>query len=289
MRYFNFCMDLIESLRHARGEVPRMCVFDVGLHPHQSTELKKHVETVIEPGWELGHRENYPSFFRAMTARPFLPNYASEAEIIVWIDADAWVQSWGPLNDLICAATSGDLAIVEERFGDGFVMTVETSVGPKRLQIDSGSIKANARLCYERCFGSDIAATYGELPPFNTGVFALHADSPAWAIWRDILTSALRSGFHFLVEQQALCIAIRQGRFPVAVQPLTANYVCCHDLPWYDPASRRFTLPRERDAEIGVLHLIPAKYTKVLPIPTFPHGVTKEMSLRYRAWKNNEL
>jgi hypothetical protein len=144
-RYFGFCVDLIESLRHARGELPRMCVLDVGLHPHQSTELKKHVETVIEPGWDLGHREHYPSWFRAMTARPFLPNYASEAEIIVWIDADAWVQSWGPLNDLICAATSGDLAIVEERFGDGFVMTVKTPVGPKRIQIDSGAIKADAR------------------------------------------------------------------------------------------------------------------------------------------------
>ena len=118
--YFELCMDLIKSLRHARGEIPRMRVFDVGLHPQQIEVLRKLVEAVIEPGWDLGQDESYPPWFRAMTSRPFLPKYTSDAEIIVWIDADAWVQSWAPLNDLICAASSGELAIAEESFGAGF-------------------------------------------------------------------------------------------------------------------------------------------------------------------------
>jgi len=63
--YFEVCMDLIKSLRHARTEIPRMRIFDVGLHPQQSEILRKHVEVIIEPGWDLGQHESYPQWFRA--------------------------------------------------------------------------------------------------------------------------------------------------------------------------------------------------------------------------------
>ena len=59
-----------------------MRIFDLGLLPHQLAELEKHVEAVIKPDWDLGRSESYPPWFRAMTSRPFLPKYASDAEII---------------------------------------------------------------------------------------------------------------------------------------------------------------------------------------------------------------
>ena len=279
--YFALCMDLIASLKHAvPADIPRMRILDVGLHPQQSAELRKQVEAVIEPGWDLGQRGSYPTWFRAMTSRPFLPNYASDAEIIVWIDSDAWIQCWHPLDNLIRAASGGELAIVEEQFGAGFAARVEAPTGPVIHRFTADTIKAQQRHYYEVSFGPEIAAAYGNLPPFNSGVFALRADSPTWATWRDVLASA--AVLHPLVEQQALCIAIRQGRVPVVLQELEANFVCAHELPWFDPSNRRFTLPKKKDAPLGIVHLTVAKQFARLPIPTFPNGDVLQMSLLFR-------
>jgi hypothetical protein len=281
--YFELCMDLIASLRRARGRISRMRIFDLGLLPHQLAELEKHVEAVIEPDWDLGQSESYPPWFRAMTSRPFLPKYASDAEIIVWIDSDAWVQSWGPVNELIRAAGSGKLAIVEEQFGtDGLSVPFKTPAGTFRLGYSVDNAKAPMRRCYEQCFGPEMAAAYGELPMFNSGVFALRADSPTWGIWRDVVTGGLQGGFHKWVEQQALCIAIRQGRVPVALQAAEANFVCAHALPWFDPANRQLTLPKKKHVPLGIVHLTTSKQYKLLPIPNFPHGNVLPMSLRFR-------
>jgi hypothetical protein len=280
--YFALCTDLIASLKRALGEVPRMRILDVGLRPGQAAELGKQVEAVVEPGWDMGRHESYPPWFRALTARPHLPKYAPDTQLIVYIDSDAWVQTWGPLGGLIDAAGSGKLAIVEEEFGPGFSVPVQTPGGTVLDRYSADSIKANVRRCCEQCFGPEITAAYGHLPPFNAGVFALRADSPSWSAWRDVLARALHGGFHFLVEQQSLAIAIRQGLIPVAPQGPAANYVCVHGLPWLDPASRRFTLPKKKHSPIGVLHLTDAKKYPRLPIPTFPRGDICQTSLLYR-------
>src|SRR5262249_861760 len=229
----------------------------------------------------LGRQDNYPPWFRAMTSRPFLPKYAGAREMIVWIDADAWVQTWRPLQNLIDAARNGAVSIVEERFGAGFAVPLRTLTGTTVIRYTAESVKANTRRCYERCFGPEIA-TYGELPTFNTGVFALRSDSPAWATWRDILASGLRGGFHMLVEQLALSIAIRQGKVPVELQPLEANYICGLELPWFDPGPRRFTLPKKKDAALGVVHWTDTKNYQLLPTPNFPDGVVSPRSLYFR-------
>ena len=284
-RYFSLCIDLINSIKAVNGSLPRMCVLDLGLETQQISKLKDYVEGVIDPTWELGQQPSYPSWFRGMTSRPFLPKYVSDAEIVVWIDADTWVQRWQPLENLINAARDGALAIVEEQFGLGFTVRAQSPTGINVHQYSAASLKANLRRCYEQCFGDEIANAYGDLPAFNSGVFALRADSPIWMIWRDMLASGLRGGYHMLVEQQALSIAIRQGRVPVALQPLEANFVCVHELPWFDPVQRKFTLPRKKDVTLGIIHLTDAKNYERLPIPNFPDGEARLMSLLFRDYQ----
>jgi hypothetical protein len=95
-RFFPLCSDLIASIKNVCGSLPRIRVLDVGLLPAQATALAGLVEKVIEPGWDLGQDMNLPSWYRAMTARPFLPRYAGDATVITWIDADAWLQRFAP-------------------------------------------------------------------------------------------------------------------------------------------------------------------------------------------------
>lgn len=283
-RFFPLCVDLITSIKIACGTLPRLCVLDVGMTPAQVTTLAGVVEKVIEPDWDLGKDMNLPPWYRAMTARPFLPRYAGDAALITWIDADAWLQRFAPVQALIQAARGGQLAIVEERYGKGFSADMRAADGSMQKMIcNTDTIKANVRDCFEKCFGADIAAAFGDLPCFNNGVFALRTDSPAWAIWQDIYAGALTRQVNFMAEQLALNVAIRQGRIPVAPQPQEANYTCHQELPWYSAQKGVFTMPGAEDRVLGTVHLCDTKNFPLLPIPQFPHGQPRAMPLVYRS------
>jgi hypothetical protein len=283
-RFFPLCSDLISSIKNACGVLPRLRVLDVGLLPAQAAALAGLVEKVIEPDWDLGHDMNLPSWYRAMTARPFLPKYAGDAALITWMDADIWLQRFAPVQALMETARDGRLAIVEERYGQGFCAELRAADGTLQKQVcDPGTVKAHVRDCYESCFGADIAAAFGDLPCFNAGVFALRAGSPSWAVWQDIYAPALARQFHFMAEQQALNVAIRQGRIPVAPQPQEANYTCHLELPWYSPEKGVFTMPGAEDRVLGTIHLCDTKNFALLPIPQFPHGQPRAMPLDYRS------
>lgn len=283
-RYYPLCVDLIASIKGACGFMPRMRVLDVGMLPSQIAELAAIVETVTQPGWDVGEGMKLPTRYRAMTARPFLPKYAGDAVVIAWIDSDAWIQRYEPVQSLINAARHGQLAIVEERYGSGFSVNVIDQQGMlQTIGYNSSSIRANIRNCYDKCFGSDVAGKFADLPPFNSGVFALRAESPSWAIWQETFTPALARHFHFLAEQSALNVAIRQGLIPVSEQPQDANYTCHQELPWYSADSGVLTFPRDAGHPLGVVHLCDTKNYSNLPIPQSPHGLPQPMSLWYRS------
>jgi hypothetical protein len=288
-RYFPYCADLIASIKAAYGFVPRMRVLDLGMQPRQAAELAQTVEKVIEPDWDVGEGMNLPSWYRAMTARPFLPKYAGDAAIIAWIDTDAWVQRSQPVETLINAARDGRLAIVEERFGEGWFVDRITD-GPSgrgvmRATSSAESVKNNIRNCYQRCFGSDVADALGELPSLNTGVFALRADSPSWVAWQQTIGPGLANFYHPLVEQQSLNVAVRQGRIPVSLQSLEANFTCHLELPWFCAESGSFTMPQLQARHLGVIHLTDTKDFPLLLIPHFPHGEVRPLPLLYRSFQ----
>jgi hypothetical protein len=285
--YFSLCCDLLASIENAFGFLPRIRILDVGLLPDQARMLAEKIEKVIQPGWDLGAGMNLPLWYRAMTARPFLPNYAGDAAIICWLDCDAWVQTPAPLAALVHAARDGRLAIVEEHFGKGFTIMLAGDVPgtARRRTYSSQTVKANIRACYELCFGPNIAAAYGDLPCFNVGVFALRTDSPSWAVWRHLYAPALARHYHFMVEQQALNVAIRSGAVPTAPQPWEANYTCHMELPWYAADKGVFTIPGDEKRVLGVIHLCDTKKYKQLPIPHFPYGLSNLMPLDYGAFR----
>jgi hypothetical protein len=282
--YFSLCCDLIASIENAFGFLPRIRILDVGLLPDQAALLAEKIEMVLQPGWDLGAGMNLPSWYRVLTARPFLPNYVGDAAIICWLDCDAWVQTPAPLEALIHAARGGRLAIVEERYGKGFSVDLPGDASQVRIY-DTEAIKTKIRAAYETCFGPDIAAAYGDLPCFNAGVFALRADSPSWAAWRQIWALALDRNRHFMMDQLALNVAIRSGAIPAAPQPQEANYTCHLELPWYAEDKGVFTIPGDASRVLGIVHLCDAKQYALLPVPHFPYGVSNDMPLAYGAFR----
>lgn len=282
--YFPLCLDLLMSLQKACGALPRIRVLDVGMTPANAAALSNIVEKVIAPDWDVGGDMDLPPWYRAMTARPFLPKYAGDAQMILWLDCDLWVQRFAPLEMLMDAAKDGAIAIVEERYGAGFKARARPHDGGVTIYSTNQTVvKANMRCGYEACFGAEAAAAFGDLPCLNDGVFALRVDSPSWAVWQQIYAPALARQYHPTVEQLALNVGIRRGQVPVAIQPQEANFTCHLELPWYLPSEDVFTYPGDAARVLGAIHLCDAKHFPLLPVPQFPDGKPQPMPLDYRA------
>ena len=283
-RYFCHVLALVTSCRAAaHPAVPAIYVLDVGLTARQVAALVPLVHRVLPARWEFPRPEGQPDWFRAMLVRPFLADYV-EAETIVWIDGDAWVQSWSTVTDLVAAAATGRLAIVEESFGPGISLTVPDGRGGRKTVVISrelvaGDITAALRASY----GDEAAHRFGAKPPFNCGVFALRAESPAWAVWQERMREGLARQANFYIDQNSLNLAIRTGQIEIRPMPASANYICVHQLPDYDCDRQRFTVPGSGEA-IGILHLTDAKLCPTHPIVQRPSGETREMSLLYFDW-----
>jgi len=284
-KFFRMCLGLILSLRRLAPARPRIRVLDLGLTPPQVQTLAPLVERIVTPQWYARAERDLPLTFRGLTARPHLPRYVDDADTLVWLDADTWVQEWSAVTGLVTDAQSGRMAIVEEESGPGVVINYPEPNGATRVfEITTESIERNVRKCYLECFGAEAEAKYGGMPNFNGGVWALRRDAPSWAIYGEMIEAGLARAVHPLVEQQALNIAIRAGRIPVAPQPLTSNYVMNRELPCIDTDKNRFVLPRPPHETIGILHLNDLKQFSRLVLRCFPGGGTASVPIHFLGW-----
>lgn len=283
-RYFHHVLALILSCRAAaHPDEPEIHVMDVGLTSRQIAALTPLVRRVFPARWEFPRPEGQPDWFRAMLARPFLADHV-EADTIVWIDADAWVQRWDAVTGLIAGAAGGRLAIVEERFGPGVTLRLPDGAGGLRaVTIGRDDISRDIAAALRASFGDGVAERVGGLPPFNCGVFALRSDSPIWGVWKDHMREGLARQANFYIDQNSLNVAIRSGDIPIQPMPASANHICIHGLPEYDTRKRLFMVPG-RDEPVGILHLTDVKLCPTQPIIQRPSGESRDMSLFYFDW-----
>lgn len=94
-KFFPLLRDCIASIR-SFPELSdlEMRAFDLGMAPdHLAWLNSKGVQTVV-PKWDLDfpNRAAAPETLKALTVRPYLPGYFPDCDIIMWLDADIWVQ-----------------------------------------------------------------------------------------------------------------------------------------------------------------------------------------------------
>lgn len=117
-RFFPLLQGLVQSLLQWNpAPYAAIACFDLGLSEENRAWLEQYVEHFVVPGWDLdvaeAQRAAHPHW-RALTARPFLPNYFPGYDVYQWIDADAWVQERFALDWFSSLAIKGKLAIVPE-------------------------------------------------------------------------------------------------------------------------------------------------------------------------------
>ena len=118
--YFNLLNELIDSInRFEQSKTVDICIMDAGLTGEQIKILEKKVFQIKKAEWDI----EVPNFkikgrewLKSQVSRAFLPNYFPGYKKYLWIDADAWVNSWyaidlyfkGCENKKLAIATSAD-------------------------------------------------------------------------------------------------------------------------------------------------------------------------------------
>ena len=224
--YFPFLEGLIQSIEDRKKEgikritSLRVVVFDTGLLPKQVKKISKFAEVVDIKnldlcefyGGVLKSGVQHRSLILSLAIRPFLPKWAGDSDILMWMDSDAWLQDSTGVEQMVWAANLNTVAVVPET---------------GRLVIYAAyrqEVKIADLYTY---FDIEVSSPIINLPILNAGVFAARADSPLWREWeKDIKEALVRSGgiFRFGLDQVAFNYAIYGHNLNFSPLPFECDY-----------------------------------------------------------------
>ena len=285
--YFPLVDELCASVRAFKPvEAVTLAVIDGGMTGEQLSHLRhRWGARVLDVGWGFDiperQRARRPAL-KVLTARTFLDRHLPDAEVIVWMDGDTWVQDPGGLELMIRGGETGRLAVVSQasRYAAKAMSVRWAGLGYARVRSILYKGARRARL------PEALAREIGDKPTFNAGVFALRRDAPHWEAWRRRQAECLVHGRVFTSDQLALGIIVHADGLPAELMPETCNYMGPNWAASVDGATlvERY-LP---NAPVGIVHL--AGYDAMrtdaelrLDIPTLD-GASVRRSLRRFDW-----
>lgn len=250
--YFPYLKGLFLSIHeHRPNDQIALASFDLGLSPPQLEELKSMGVSIITPNWDFNFKDQTktPRTLQWLTARCHLPNYFPNADPILWIDADAWLQDWRAIELFIHCTADGSLAIVPE-IHCAYTRIYNLGVVHNRDMYDS----------YVDSVGEDLARSLCERPLFNAGIFAAKRNSPAWAKWAKWVKIAMDGKVHTFTDQNALNAAIYRDQLSIVPLPAWCNWICSQSRPFFDPQKKCFAEASPPHDPISILHITSKSY-----------------------------
>ena len=252
--YFELLNELVDSvIRFDESKDFDICILDAGLEENQIEILEKKVSKIKKAEWDI----EVPNFkikgrewLKSQVSRAFLPNYFPNYKKYLWIDADAWVNSWeaielyikGSENKKLAIATSADRSYGRVLRAEWFFRSL--------AKIKSQNYKHSKSSGFSEKISREVALK----PHLNIGVFSLEADAPHWEIWQKNLKKALSKGKIWGSEQIAMNITIYVDELPVEILPAYCNWTLINKLK-YDQIQNtlvEYYLPHHK---IGIVHL----------------------------------
>ena len=252
--YFELLNELIDSIKSFdENNNVALCILDAGLKENQVDILSKKVDKIKKANWDI----EVPSFkvmgkewLKSQVSRAFLPQYFPGFKKYLWIDADAWVNSWesidlyfkGSDNNKLSISTSADRSY-------GRVLRAEWLIG------SLARIKSqNYKHAKSSGFSEKVARTVALKPHLNIGVFCLNEKAPHWEVWRKNLKIALNSGKIFGSEQIAMNITVYVNNLDVEILPAYCNWTLVDKMK-FDIKNNTFVEPYLPNHKIGIIHL----------------------------------
>ena len=253
--YFELLIELIDSIKNNKESKDiSICVLDAGLTEEQVKILKNKVFSIKKAKWDIevpSRKVKDKEWLKSQVSRAFLPDYFPEFEKYLWIDCDAWVNSWEAIELYFKACNNGKLGITQS-IGPGYrILTKVKWIFNKLALIKSQNYKHAKKSGFSESTARKIAFA----PHINIGVFSLEKKSKCWKLWQEILKKALSSGGVFGSEGLAINIAVYDKNAEVEFLPLTCNWIASNVLPKYDIEKNSFVEPFLPHNKIGIMHL----------------------------------
>ena len=251
--YFELLNELVDSIiRFEKSKNIAICILDAGLTENQKIILSKKVDEIKSAEWDIevsAFKVKGKEWLKSQVSRAFLPRYFSGYEKYLWIDADAWVNSWSAIelyfkgceNRKLSIATSADRAYGRVLRAEWFFRSF--------ARIKSQNYKHAKSLG----FSENIARAVALKPHLNIGVFALEVNAPHWQIWQNNLRKALSSGKIWGSEQIAMNITIYHDKLDVEILPAYCNWTLIEALK-FDEKRNTLVEPYLPNHEIGIVH-----------------------------------
>ena len=212
------------------------------------------VYSIKKAKWDIEvpkHKVLGKEWLKSQVSRAFLPKYFPEFEKYLWIDCDAWINSWDSVELYFKACENGKLGITQS-IGQGYrIMSRVNWLFGKLAIIKSQNYKHAKKSGFSETTARKIAFS----PHINIGVFSLEKKSSCWNVWQEILKKALASGQIFGSEGLAINIAVYDKNVDVEFLPLYCNWIASNILPKYDLETKTFVEPYLPHNKIGIMHL----------------------------------
>lgn len=225
-KYFQLLKELAHSVRDKpEGKDINIVFLDGGLSKEDIDYFKNLNINVINPGWcnSLAERRaKGRDFLKINIAKLYLDQLISNTEIIIWVDADAWIQNFEFINLYDLVARKKKLAIVSQA----------SRLQPQHIQYRKwffhqlvelrNILYKNARRSGLKL--SEIKSLQAR-PTLNAGSYALHIDAPHWKQFRFWQNEILKKGRLFTSDQLAMGLTIYHDNYSYEALPDICNYM----------------------------------------------------------------
>ena len=233
-------------------------VVDLGLTRDQADWVRQHCDIYVnDVDWHFGWPciAKLPDHRKALAARPFLPRYFPGHETLIWIDADAWIQTREAVDLMIEAAADGKLAIVPE-----LSRSYPSAVSRPKVKLLPGGFPRRATTWMRQTFKKrhDRALANETLfqAVYNSGVLAMRPDSVGWKAWEDSFRLQPVKRSADICDQTAINHAIYTHRIPVHPLPARCNWIVDLAVPVWDQQAQCYCEPHLPRTPISILHLL---------------------------------
>jgi hypothetical protein len=153
----------------------------------------------------------------------FLPGY----DAYIWVDSDIRFLYPGGLQYYVNALTPGRASVIAVQETEP---CYSLNRDPKVARLYHSTFAKRLATVYD----DDVAEYCRYFTSFNAGLFAAPAKSPFWTRYRRNLHKALRVPYDFMLEQDALNVAIQEVGNELRA-PSTVNWLCSLALPMKRP------------------------------------------------------
>tara|TARA_B110001452_G_C15172869_1_gene407588 strand:- start:103 stop:1014 length:912 start_codon:yes stop_codon:yes gene_type:complete len=253
--YFELLVELIDSIRSFKeSKNVSICVLDAGLTQAQIEFLNKKVDHIKKAKWDIevsAHKVIGKEWLKSQVSRAFLPEYFPEFEKYLWVDCDAWVNSWECIDLYFKACDNGKLGITQT-MGPGYRIMAKVKWIFKKIAIINSQNYKHAK---SSGLGESKARKLAFAPHLNIGVFSLKKNSICWSVWQNNLKKTLSKGKIFGSEGLAINISVYVDNVETEFLPLNCNWILSNLLPKYDENTKLFVEPNLPNYKIGIMHL----------------------------------